>query len=72
MLVGKSEKAFGKSEENGQVYYIYNIKYSMRNTYIIVVDSYLFLPPRIGSCVIQINKMFRFFQTNQMSISKER
>ena len=43
------------------------------HTYIIiVVDSYLFLPPRIGSCVIQINKMFRFFQTNQMSISKER
>ena len=52
--------------------YIICNTYSSRNTYIIVVDSYLFLPPRIGSCVIQINKMFRFFQTNQMSISKER
>ena len=30
MLVGKSEKAFGKSEENGQVYSIY----TMRNTYL--------------------------------------
>ena len=49
--------------------YIYYAKYLLTYT---VVDSYLFLPPRIGSCVIQINKMFRFFQTNQMSISKER